>query len=316
VNTALSFYNRPEYSTIVGREQIFAFNNLLSRKPDMVFAHRLGAMCPIMVSGNHLPPVVFDLDDVEHVSFARSIRQPPWWWAKWLQYFQVPSLFLGERRAIQCSRRAFVCSEIDRRYLTDVWRLRNVVTIPNAIDIPGECELPKTPTLLFIGNFGYLPNIVGADYLISRVWPKIFSAIPNARLLIAGEHPENIRSFNADVPGVEFRGFVKKLDELYREVRVVCCPIFSGGGTRIKVLEAAAYGKPVVSTTLGAEGIDLLEGQEILLRDDPKGFSEACIQLLRNEDFANRIGKAAHSVVARSYNKSVIVRRIREELIY
>jgi len=316
ISPALSIYNHPHYSRTAGKEQVLAFNRMLSRNPDAVFVHRLQSMIPILLSGEKLPPIFFDLDDIEHIVFLRNLKQPPWWPLKCLTYLQAPILLLWERKAILQSSKTFVCSENDQKYLSKIWRLRNVVTVPNAVDIPEERELPDTPTLLFLGSFSYPANILGADYLITKIWPTILSAMPEARLIIAGAHPENIPSFQYNPEGVEFTGFVESLDELYKQVRVVCCPILSGGGTRIKILEAAAYGKPVVSTTIGAEGLHFCNGQEILLGDDPASFADACIQLLKDERFATHIGIRARSVVVRSYEKAKIVREIQEHFIF
>ncbi|MFZ0944529.1 MAG: glycosyltransferase [Syntrophobacteraceae bacterium] len=96
-----------------------------------------------------------------------------------------------------------------------------------------------------------------------------------------------------------------------KEVAPIENRVKSGGGTRIKILEAAAYGKPVVSTTIGAEGIDLRDGEEILLRDAPGSFAEACILLLKDRTLAVKIGRAARSVVARKYDRNNAVNRIR-----
>lgn len=311
VHPALSIYNRRNYSRISGQHQIESFLAMLSRKPDVIFAHRLDAMCVILRSAARLPPVFFDLDDIEHVSFARSISKPPLWRAKRLLYLQLPALVMGERRAIKSSSKTFVCSEHDRRYLTRALRLRNVVTVPNAVDIPEKQELSANPWLLFIGNYGYDPNVVGADFLISTIWPFVIAKAPEAKLLMVGEKPEKIASFRYKPQGVEFRGFESNLDQLYRDVRVVCCPIVSGSGTRIKILEACAYGKPVVSTTVGAEGIELVEGREILLHDDAASFGKACATLLKDDDLASRIGEAARLAVSRQYDKSAIVKQIR-----
>ena len=92
-------------------------------------------------------------------------------------------------------------------------------------------------------------------------------ACPDARLIVAGNKPERIPSFAQRPAGVEFTGFVSELEMLYRRAAIVCCPILSGGGTRIKILEAAAHGKAVVSTVVGAEGLELRDGVEIALRD-------------------------------------------------
>ena len=310
VPPSLSVYKRPEYSRILGREQIHSFHQMLSRNPDIVFAHRLGAMCVIMLSENHLPPIFFDLDDVEHIAFARSVRQPPWWWAKWLQYFQVPSLLLGERRAISLARRTFVCSEKDRNYLQKIWRLKGVVTIPNAISIPESPMLTQEATVLFLGSYAYRPNVVAAEFLIEHVWPRINREMPNARLIIAGGSPEKIRFYNVRVPNVEFTGFVENLSELYGRSRIVCSPVFSGGGTRIKIIEAAAFGKAIVSTRIGAEGIEMADGVHLLIRDDAKSFAEACLSLLKDNDLCERLGKNARILALQRYDRKNIVELI------
>jgi glycosyltransferase involved in cell wall biosynthesis len=314
ISPALNIANHPPYMYTTQSKQINAVQQMLSRKPDILFAHRLTGMIPVLLSHGHHPRIYFDLDDIEHLAFIRSIKQPPWWPGKWLNYLRLPILMLWERRAVRFSHTTFVCSETDRQYLSKVYCMKNVMVIPNAIDIPEKQEIPDKPTLLFLGNMSYLPNTVGADYLISKIWPIISSAVPEAKLLIAGSNPDNIASFEVSPPGVEFLGFVDDLDKLYKEVRVVCCPIFSGGGTRIKILEAAAYGKPVVSTTIGAEGIDMQDGEEILLRDDPKNFAGACIRLLNDKNYAEKIGQTARSFVDRDYDKMNVIHRIKMHL--
>jgi glycosyltransferase involved in cell wall biosynthesis len=224
---------------------------------------------------------------------------------------RLPILKLWERRAIRSAQKTFVCSEIDRQYLAKVFGCKNVEVISNAIEIPELREIPEKPVLLFLGHMSYPPNTVAADYLIRKIWPIIYSALPSARLLIAGSKPEHIESFSDSPAGVEFLGFVDDLAMLYQGVSVVCCPILSGGGTRIKILEAAAFGKPVVSTTIGAEGIDLRDGDEILLHDDPRSFAEACLELLDNRELAAGIGKAARAVVAEQYDRNNVVDRIK-----
>jgi glycosyltransferase involved in cell wall biosynthesis len=311
VTPALSIADHPPYLQSAQSEQISAVHRILSRKPDILFVHRLTAMIPFLLSRGHHPRVFFDLDDIEHVAYSRSIKQPPWWPGKRLYYLRLPILKLWERRAIRSSHTTFICSDYDKQYLSKAYGCNNVAVIPNAIEIPELQEITGKPVLLFLGRMSYPPNTVAANYLIKKIWPVIYSAVPNARLLIAGAKPEHIESFADNPPGVEFLGFIDDLDKLYKEVAVVCCPILSGGGTRIKILEAAAFGKPIVSTTLGAEGIDLRDGDEILLRDDPDSFAEACIRLLKERNFAVKIGQTARSSVARHYERDDVVERIK-----
>jgi hypothetical protein len=237
------------------------------------------------------------------------------WPAKRLYYFQLPALICGERRAVKLTRKAFVCSDLDRRYLTTRWRLPGVVTIPNAVAMPATYGVdPASNSLLFLATYAYGPNSAAADFLIREVWPLIREACPDARLIIAGNKPERIPSFARHPPGVEFTGFVDDLDQLYRRVRIVCCSILAGGGTRLKILEAAAHGKAIVSTHVGAEGLELRDGVEIILRDGPAAFAEACIALLGDASRCERLGVAAREAVVCRYDRQQIVALIKDEI--
>ncbi|MEM7064899.1 MAG: glycosyltransferase [Cyanobacteria bacterium P01_B01_bin.77] len=310
---ALNFFEQSPYIGMSGKTQIEALENCLARKPDTVFAHRLQAMVPLMLTHAQLPPIYFDLDDVEHISLARQVQQPAQYRKKGRgHYLYLPSLKRAELRAIRQAHRTFICSERDRNYLTEELILPGIVTVPNAITLPPPQPLPKDPTLLFIGSYTYQPNITAADFLVEKIWPHIYQAIPQAKLIIAGAHPERIRSYQTQPIGVEFAGFVENLDELYKKTRVVCCTILSGSGTRVKLIEAAAYQKPIVSTRIGAEGLDLIDGESVFLRDNPKFFAEACIKLLQDDgQLGKRLGLAAYEVAAKQYNQAEILEQIR-----
>jgi glycosyltransferase involved in cell wall biosynthesis len=304
-----------EQTDTAGCQQVQAFEGCLSRKPGAIFVHRLGSMSPVMLTKQPLPALFFDLDDIEHVAFRRGIHQPPTRPLTWLYYLQIPALWWGERRAIRLSRQTFVCSERDRDYLVKQQGLPRVFAVPNAVTIPAPQPLPSEPTLLFLGSYNYYPNINGANFLIEQVFPKIAQAMPEACLIVAGKDAHNLQGYGKNLPGVEVVGFVPDLEALYQRTRVVCCPIFSGGGTRIKIIEAAAYGKPIVASKIGAEGLAMQEGREFLLANTPQQFADACLELLRNEALCQQLGAAARAVAMQDYDRAKIVRSI-QTLIY
>lgn len=315
VRPAASLFAQSAYVGTSGAAQIATFDTALEGRPGAVFVHRLDAMCPSLLTRRTLPPTFLDLDDIEHVRWVRQIRQPPFWVGKYLYYLQLPVLIAAERRAVRLARTAFVCSDLDRRYLARWWRLPNVVTIPNAVAIPANyAHAPESQALLFLATYAYAPNIVAAEFLIKVVWPLVREACPEARLIVAGNLPERIPSFGRHPAGVEFTGFVEHLEPLYRRVRIVCCPILSGGGTRLKILEAAAYGKAIVSTWIGAEGLELGDGREIMLRDGGPAFARACVELLNAPRDCEALGLAARAVVARRYDRKQIVNQIKNEI--
>jgi glycosyltransferase involved in cell wall biosynthesis len=312
--SALSLFQQPGYVDTSGTRQVQAFEQCLGREPEVIFAHRLAAMCPPLLTRVPLPPTFFDLDDIEHVAYVRGIERQWWWYSRLRSYLCVPALWWGERKAIRLARRTFVCSERDRRYLADRWRLPGVVTVPNAVSTAKLLPVSSDPTLLFLGSYRYHPNVQAAEFLLKQIWPRIHRTIPAARLVIAGVCPERIPGFSTDMPGVEFPGFMDDLEALYRRSRVVCCPILAGGGTRIKIIEAAAYGRPIVATRVAAEGLEMHDGSELLLRDDPNSFAEACLRLLKDSALCERMGCTAYTAMVQCYDRAKIVRLIQKYL--
>lgn len=308
-------FRQPRYRLAAGARQQEALEAALADDPDLLFVHRLPAMAPALRTRRPLPPVVFDLDDIEHVAFARELRQPPMWPGKRLHYLRLPALWLAERRAVALARRTFVCSEKDRRYLARTMRVSGATVIPNAVSVMPWTPPPAARTALFVGSLSYGPNRNAANHLAREIWPRVRREVPDATLTIAGRHPERVPAYRAPPAGVEFAGFVDDLDGLYEGTRVVCAPIEAGGGTRIKLIEAAAYGKPIVSTRLGAEGLEMRDGEHFLERDDTGAFAAAVVELLRDDVRCAALGRAARTLVAERYARERVQQRIRETVL-
>ena len=309
----LNFFQQRDLVRTSQPEQIHAFEACLNRKPDAVFVHRLRSMCPAMLTRKPLPPIFFDLDDIEHIAFLRDIRQPPTRLITSLYYLQLPTLWWGERQAIRLARQTYVCSQQDQAYLTRQG-LAGVIAVANAVTMPQPQPLTAEPTLLLLGAYHYYPNINAANFLIETVFPLVRHQLPEARLIIAGKQPENIRTYGSGLPNVEFTGFVDDLSALYRRSRVVCCSILSGGGTRVKLVEAAAYGKPMVSTRIGAEGLVFKDGQDFLQRDEPQAFADACLRLLQDDDLCDRLGASARMTAIKHYDRANLVHFIHRSM--
>jgi glycosyltransferase involved in cell wall biosynthesis len=163
---------------------------------------------------------------------------------------------------------------------------------------------------LFIGSFGYRPNVLAASELIEHIWPDILAQVPDAKLIIAGEHPSNIPAYKSSPANVVFTGFAADIDDLYRGIRCVVCPIRSGGGTRLKVIEGALRGKAIVCTAIGAEGLDLQDGIHLLVRDKKADFVTACVSLLNDHHEASRLGLNARTRGIDLYDKERIAQDI------
>jgi glycosyltransferase involved in cell wall biosynthesis len=312
---ALNFFRQPGYAETSGPMQVAAFESLAACDPDVIFAHRLASMCPALLSEKRLPPILFDLDDIEHVSLWRAARRMPEWKGALVHSSRLAALCWGERRAMSLASRTFVCSEGDRRYLENLWRVKRVRTIPNAVDIAAPEPVGAAPILMFVGSYRYGPNVHAAEFLVEKVWPRVIARVPGAELWVVGPAPENIGAARNPRGGIQFTGLVEDIAGLYHRARVIGCPVFAGGGTRIKILEAAAHARPVVATRLGAEGLELIDGKEILLRDDAESFAAACAELLSNPKLCEQLGAAAYQKARQLYDRRAIVSLIRSQLV-
>ncbi len=309
---ALRWHN--DFRMFAGPRQQAALAGCLSRLPDAVLFFHLQGTAAGWVTDRRRR-IYLDLDDIEYRKYLREIWQPPRRPLKPLRLLWVPALWWGERLAIARSERSFVCSDSDRSHVARSMGVRNVAVIPNSATHFEDRPLSTEPNLLFVGTYGYAPNRVAAEYLVREVWPRLSRMRPEARLLIAGPRAEEIPSYHRPPAGVEFLGFVPDLEALYAKTRLVCCPIQSGGGTRVKILEAAGHGIPVVSTPLGAEGLDLKPDWEILLRQTADEMAAACAELLSDHERAESLGARGRDRVRALYGREVVMARMREFLL-
>ncbi|MCO5131921.1 MAG: glycosyltransferase family 4 protein [Xanthobacteraceae bacterium] len=198
-----------------------------------------------------------------------------------------------------------LCSAADQqRLLKDVPGARTIV-IPNAADVDFYKPRPTDPkpdgrTVVFFGLMSYMPNIDGAAYFIREIWPRIAEANPDARCkIIGGSPPQHLLALAG--PRIEFTGFVPDLRPHIAEAAAVIVPLRLGGGTRLKIVEAMAMSKAMVSTTLGAEGIEAVPGRDILIEDQPDRFADAVLKLLAEPEYASNIGQSARQLSEARY---------------
>lgn len=173
--------------------------------------------------------------------------------------------------------------------------------VPCGVTVNPASDAARPGTVGFIGSLDFLPNQDAVRWILDELWPRVVEQEPAARLSIAGSSPpawlrERVHGDIADA--VMF----------FRENAVIIAPLFAGGGMRIKVLEAMALGKAVVATTIGAGGIDVEDGRDIVLADDAASFANAVVRLLREPGTAARIGEAARAKAAQRYDSDTLAR--------
>ncbi len=183
------------------------------------------------------------------------------------------------------------------------------VTIPNVAGVELVADVTSTRggaahagiQVVMVANIGYAPNLEGAHWLQDQVWPTVRSAVPDARLVIAGPGSEHLEH------GI---GFVDDLESFYASASVVVAPILHGSGTRIKILDAWARRIPVVATTIGIDGLDAVDEVHALIEDSPRHFADAVIRLLHDREFATALVEAASGHVASRFAEPVVAKRV------
>lgn len=167
-------------------------------------------------------------------------------------------------------------------------------------------DAPIPNSVGFIGSLDFRPNQEAVEWIVEELWPLVIERVPQARLSIAGSGvPAWLRR---RMTGGDFRGTVDDATTFMNSMSVMIAPLFAGGGMRIKVLEAMALAKPIVATKLGAGGLDVEHGRDILIADDAASFADAVALLLRDSQTAARIGDAARETVRSRYDNDVLAR--------
>jgi polysaccharide biosynthesis protein PslH len=199
----------------------------------------------------------------------------------------------------------YLCSIVDQRRLLEEVPGARTLVIPNAADVeyyqPRVTDPPPDGrTVVFFGHLSYFPNIDGVSYFVREIWPRIAETHPKARLkIIGGEAARPLLELAQ--PGIELTGFVPDLRPHLAEATAVVVPLRLGGGTRLKIVEAMAMGKAIVSTTLGMEGIEAVPRRDLLVEDQPAAFADAVNRLLAEPSLAACIGQSARELAVQRY---------------
>jgi polysaccharide biosynthesis protein PslH len=264
--------------------------------------------------GQKVPSLVVDSHNIDYDlarQYARaggSFARRPYAAANWRK------LRREELGTYRDADGVYLCSRADeQRLLGELPGLRTAV-IPNAADVEYYQPRPTDPhpdgrTVVFFGLLSYAPNVDAVIHFVQNIWPRIAAAHPEARCSIIGARPPPPLLELAG-PRIEFTGFVPDLRPHLAAAAMLVVPLRIGGGTRLKIVEGMAMGKAIVSTTLGAEGIEAVPGRDILIEDQPAAFADAVNHLLAKPDLAASIGQSARQLAVERYAWSAAAREL------
>lgn len=203
------------------------------------------------------------------------------------------------------ARRLAAMSREDKIFIENSAKNLRVDVVANGVDIEHFSKTqrikPQKPTVLFIGNFKWLPNRDAVKFLVAQIWPKIKEAVPNARLWIVGRNPTD-DIMNLKSGDIEVDSGIEDIRTAYGRSSVLLAPIRNGRGTKYKILEAMATKTPIAGTNLAIEGINVKNGQEALVSETADGLAKATIRVLNDPALGQKLAAAAYNLVAVDYN--------------
>lgn len=274
------------------------------------------------VGGNGKPRLVYDAHNAEYVlqyrAFLADVSSPLRWHAALYSLIQWLKLKAYERALCEAADHVVAVSEADRENLERLGIHTPITVVPNAVDVHyydaypanGPADIAMSPySLVFTGKMDFRPNVDAVIWFLDRVWPRVRQAVPDAQFYVVGRSPHRRILSRGDTPGLFITGEVPDVRPYLRHAQVYVAPLRVGGGTRLKLLEAMAMRRAIVSTTVGAEGYPVEAGKHLILADDPESFAEAVVILLEDADLRTQLGEAAHAFVAAHYDWDAVFPR-------
>jgi len=248
-------------------------------------------------------PAWVDLHNVESEIWERMATTASSTARRLFAGWQAPRVVAAERRLLSRVSGASCVSGRDAAALTRLSGGAAPVVVANGVDLARysfRAEPPGSERVFFVGDLSWAPNAEGVRWFARSVWPLLSQRRPQATVEVLGRRaPADLESFAG--PRFAFAGEGGDTRPHWRQAAVAVVPLLAGGGTRLKILEAAACGVPVVSTSVGAEGLSFVEGEEILRRDEPEAFAEAVANLLADSGLRSRMAAAARRRVDQEY---------------
>ena len=244
---------------------------------------------------------------IEYLVYQRFVEGLPLWAipAKPFLLLDVAKIKWWEKYFWKKARRLAAMSEEDRSFIKSHQPNLKVDVIANGVDVDyfakTKRQNPEKPTVLFVGQFKWLPNRDATQFLARDIWPTIKETIPDARLLIVGRNPPQ-EILNLKSQDIRIDGQVEDIRDAYAQASVLVAPIRNGRGTKYKILEAMATKTPIVGTKLAMEGINIENGKQALIAETAERLAQKTIKILKDPVLGSRLAKNAYDLVKSQYN--------------
>lgn len=207
-----------------------------------------------------------------------------------------------------------VISDEDRRALLSAGKMPPMYLVPNVLEVHERASGERAREAVFVGGFGHAPNVDGICWFVREIWPLVLRRVPDAQVIVLGSHPKPEVSALAATTGVSVVGYVPDVRPFLDRAAVSIAPLRFGGGMKGKVTEAMSLGLAVVTTTFGAQGYAIKNGEDMIVADEPDEFAAGVVALLGDAARAERIGLAGQRLMASTCSPDAVAAVLREML--
>lgn len=267
-------------------------------------------------------PVVVDFQNVEHELIYRMMKSSPSFMTKIYGFIEYRNIMRFEKKVIKQADHFLVVSERDGDLYRKIYAIpkTKISVVDNGVDLKiadremadfREIETEKH-SFLFIGSLWYRPNKEGVEWFINEVWNKILEKWPKSKLYIIGK-----MNRNDNLPiaaNIEYLGFVDNIYQYYRKCSCFIVPLKFGSGTRLKIVEAFSFKIPIISTSAGAEGLDVTHRKELMIANTADEYSACVSALFSSDELVSRIVENGFNLVSQKYDWDIIGKRLNEKI--
>ncbi|MBT3250150.1 MAG: glycosyltransferase [Candidatus Pacebacteria bacterium] len=269
----------------------------------------------------HLPktnvPIILVEQTIEYLGYESYAKKAPFFIKPLLQV-DINKIKKWERHFWRSAQKLIVMSQADKDYIAnEIGDENKIEVVANGVDSEWfnkkRRKPPEKPTVLSVGTFNWLPNIEAVKFLVNRVWPLLKQQVKDVQLWIVGNAPtQEILNFQKKDSGIKVTGNIPDIRDAFKSAHVVAAPVFSGKGTRYKILEAMAAGTPVVATSIAVEGLGVEDGKHVILADTAALMSDKIARLLDSPEERSLLSRRAKKFVTQQYDWKYISSKLDE----
>ncbi|MFZ5437807.1 MAG: glycosyltransferase family 4 protein [Patescibacteria group bacterium] len=289
---------------------------LAAEKYDLIHAETFYMMPHL--PANDIPTILVE-QTIEYLGYESYAKKAPALLKPFLES-DIKKIRKWERHYWRACDKLIVMSDEDKDFIAkQINNDQKIDVVANGVDSAWFNQLPRKlasePTILSVGTFKWLPNQEAVDFLVQKIWPEIKKLLPNTKLWIVGNAPTNkVIAYGEKDPQIKVLGRVADIREAFKSAHVLVAPVFSGKGTRYKILEAMASGTPVVASKIAVEGLNIRHGEHVLTSNSAKELAQLTVELIKDHQLWQKLSTNGKKFVSENFDWKEISQKL--DMIY